>query len=450
MTPLKGVPYNRLRNLPMNRLIITLPFELPQASSQLDYALSPDGRTLASHSRAAPALLPQVANGEIVVVVPVQSLSWHQVQLPRGLLSKNFLSEAGSPRLRAVLEGLLEERLLDEPSQLHFALAPEARDGAPVWVAACDRAWLRAWLQTLESSRHAVTRIVPEFAPDDVQSNRATDHAANVDGVAEVGAHVLHVIGTPQQAYIVFTPVPIEGTDDKGQLAVLPLSPSSAALANWPETSNILAEPAVAVLAEELFKRRVNLQQSAQRALRASQSDWDLAQFDLQNNQRSRSWKRVTSVASGLMQAPRWRPARFAIGALIVVNLVGLNAWAWAERNRVESKQAAIKDVLTTTFPNVKVVVDAPVQMARELALLRQGTGGTSTSDFDSLLASFGGLSLTGTPPTSIEYAANEIRIKGLDLSGAQIAQGADQLKRQNLRLSSEADTVLIKAQPAP
>ncbi len=435
----------------MNRLIITLPQELPQASSQLDYALSPDGRTLASHSRAAPALLPRLANGEIVVVIPVQALSWHQVHLPRGLLSKNFLSETGSPRLRAVLEGLLEERLLDEPAQLHFALAPEARDGAPVWVAACDRAWLRAWLQTLEENRHAVTRIVPEFAPDDAQGNRAADNAADVDGVAELGADVLHVIGTPQQAYIVFTPAGQAGAEsDKGLLAVLPLSPSSVALADWPEASNILAEPAVAAIAEDLFKRRVNLQQSAQRTLRASQSSWDLAQFDLQNTQRSRSWKRVTGIASGLMQSPRWRAARFAAGALVVANLLGLNAWAWAERSRVESKQAAIKDLLTATFPNVQVVVDAPVQMARELALLRQGAGGTSSSDFDSLLASFGALGLTAKSPAAIEYAANEIRIKGLDLSGAQVAQAADQLKRQGLSVTGEAGVVMIKALPTP
>ena len=34
---------------------------------------------------------------------------------------------AGSPRLRAVLEGLLEDRLLDEPETLHFALQPRPR-----------------------------------------------------------------------------------------------------------------------------------------------------------------------------------------------------------------------------------------------------------------------------------------------------------------------------------
>ena len=433
----------------MNHLIITLPLEMPQPASQLDYLLSPDGRTLASHSRAAPALLPKATNGEVVVVVPVQALSWHAVQLPRGLLARNFLSESGSPRLRAVLEGLLEERLLDDPAQLHFALSPNARDGAPVWIAACDRAWLRAWLQTLEASAHPVARIVPEFAPDDARPER---EVSATDAMGQVGASVLQVIGTPQQALIVFAPAGKAGESSQptAALSVLPLSHDAVALANWPEDAEILAEPGVAALAEEFFKRRVNLQQSAPRWLRSSQSSWDLAQFDLQNNNRSRSWKRVTDALATLRQSPRWRAARWALGAALVANLAGLNAWAWAERNSLQAKQLAIQDVLTTTFPNVKVVVDAPVQMTRELALLRQGTGASSGGDFDTLLASFGTLALTNRTPTAIDYAAGEVRIKGLDLTTEQIAQAALQLQRQGLKASTDADTLVIKPQAAP
>jgi general secretion pathway protein L len=434
----------------MTQLIITLPLELPEAAStalQLDYVLSPDGRTMASHSRAALALLPAPSNAEVVAVVPAQALSWHEVVLPKGLLAKGFLSEAGSPRLRSVLEGLLEERLLDEPSQLHFALAPDARDGSPMWVAACDRAWLRGWLQLLEASRHTVARIVPEFAPGDSQAVGA----GSEPGASGAGADVLHVIGTPQQAHIVFSPR--ESADDATQktaLSVLPLSASSVALANWPEALPILAEPAVAALAEGLFKRRVDLQQNTQRWLHASQSSWDLAQFDLQNNSRSRTWKRVTTLASSLLRAPRWRAARWATAALVLVNLAGLNAWAWSERSSVEAKRAAIKEVLTSTFPQVKVVVDAPVQMARELALLRQAAGGTSNTDFDSLLMAVGGLGAGSTSPSAIDYAASEIRIKGLGVSAAQVAQAADQFTRQGLRASVEADTLSISAKAAP
>ena len=434
----------------MTQLIITLPLQRLEATStalQLDYLLSPDGRTLGSHSRAALALLPAANNAEVVAVLPIQALSWHEVQLPKGLLAKGFLTENGSPRLRAVLEGLLEERLLDEPSQLHFALAPNAREGAPVWVAACNRAWLQGWLQALEASRHTATRIVPEFAPGNLRITGGNSEPDTDDSDPQV----LHVMGTTQQAHIVFPHV--EQTPDapqKAALSVLPLSASSVALANWPDALPILAEPAVAALAEGLFKRRVDLQQDSQRWLLASQSTWDLAQFDLQNNSRSRTWKRVTTLAGNLVRAPRWKAARWAAAALVAVNLAGLNAWAWSERNSIEAKRTAVKEVLTSTFPQVKVVVDAPLQMARELTLLRQGSGSASKTDFDSLLAGLGSLGLASTMPSAIDYADNELRVKGLGLSAQQISEVYEQFSRQGLRVTNDADRLVISAKASP
>ena len=41
-----------------------------------------------------------------------------------------------------------------------------AAPGAPVWVAVCDRAWLRSALQALEAAGGRSSRIVPEFAPE--------------------------------------------------------------------------------------------------------------------------------------------------------------------------------------------------------------------------------------------------------------------------------------------
>ena len=54
--------------------------------------------------------------------MPAAALSWHQVTLPQGSMS-------GAVRLRSVLNGLLEDRLLDDPESLHFALEPGARVG---------------------------------------------------------------------------------------------------------------------------------------------------------------------------------------------------------------------------------------------------------------------------------------------------------------------------------
>jgi general secretion pathway protein L len=431
----------------MTTLIVTLPMEPPLATAQFDYVLTPEGRTVTGHSRVPVALLPAAPNGEVVAVVPVQALSWHAVQLPRGTLSKNFsknfLSESSSPRLRAILDGLLEERLLDDPAQLHFALAPGARDDAPVWVAVCDRAWLRSALQSLEQAGRPVSRIVPEFAPPGAVGPASNGAGAEGDDVSGAGSDAaLHVIGTPESAHIVFV-------STRGVTA-LPLSHASVALAAWPDASAIVAEPAVAALAEGFFKRPAALQQSAQRRLRAAQSDWDLAQFDLVNSGRTRTWKRAAGLWKSLWQAPRWRAARWALGALAVVNLLGLNAWAWKERSSLDAKRLAVRDVLTRTFPGVKVVVDAPVQMARELAVLRQATGGASKGDFESILTSFGALALVGITPSAIEYVANEVRFKNPGLGSAQVAEAAGKLKPLGYAVRADGDSLLVKPEASP
>src|SRR5437868_10444981 len=88
----------------MSSLVILLPTQLAGPATEYAYVLTPDGRTVGSHGSAPPALLPRPAGAgaEVVAVVPVGALSWHQVHLPKG-------TSGGSPRLRAVLEGLLEE-----------------------------------------------------------------------------------------------------------------------------------------------------------------------------------------------------------------------------------------------------------------------------------------------------------------------------------------------------
>ncbi len=431
----------------MTTLIITLPPEPPLATAQFDYVLTPDGRTVAGHSRVPAALLPPAPNGEIVAVVPAQALSWQAVQLPRGTLAKNFLSESSTPRLRAILDGLLEERLLDDPAQLHFALAPGARDDAPVWVAVCDRAWLRTALQSLEQAGRPVSRIVPEFAPPGPAGAGTNDSGnghgnGNGDAAGAAPDAALHVIGTPESAHIVFA--------NASGVTVLPLSHTSVALAAWPDALPILAEPAVAALAEGFFKRPAALQQSAERWLGAANSGWDLAQFDLVNSGRTRTWKRAAGLWKALWQAPRWRAARWSVGALAVVNLLGLNAWAWKERTTLDAKRLAVREVLTRTFPGVKVVVDAPVQMARELTVLRQATGGASNGDFEAILASFGALALGDSASTAIEYVANEVRFKGLGLASSQVAEAAGKLKPQGYAVRAEGDSVVVKPEVNP
>ena len=408
----------------MTTLIVTLPAEPADAAAVYDYVLTADGLALTEQSRVPLALLPQLGStDEVVALVTPDKLSWHQVQLPKGSLGRRFASDAGAPRLRAVLEGLLEDQLLDETAQLHFSIEPKPDADAPVWVAVCDRAWLRTALQALEQSGRAVSRIVPEFAPDAL-------------------GDALCVLGDPEHASLVFSRA--------GGVAVWPLSKSSLALLNWPATQPVVAEPAVAALAEQLFARNVSLQQAGQRRLQVLRSAWDLAQFEMANSSGARTRKRLSELLGNLLRAPRWRAARFALLALLLVNLAGLNAWAWREQSALRTQRAAVNDILTRTFPQVRVVVDPLVQMSKEVAALQQASGSTSARDMEVMMGVFGMFVPATATPAALEFAAGELRLKGLTLKPEEISAISFRLKPLAYSASIEGDSVVVRQVLAP
>ena len=414
----------------MTTLIVTLPTTLPTAATPCEGVLTDDGLTVLSRVETTVALLPAPSGGEIVAVVPVSRLSWHKVELPQGAISRSLFQEGGTGRLRSVLDGLLEERVLDETAQLHFALEPEARSGSSAWVAACDRAWLHAWLAELEQAGRAVARIVPELAPARAGSADTADNAS------------LHVMGTPDKARLV-----IAGPDG---VTVLPLSQATAALMVWPEGAQPVAEPAVAELAEDYFKTPVSLQTPAQRWLAAAQSDWDLAQFDLLYNRRARTQKRLSALSSALLQAPRWRAARWAALLLLVVNIVGLQAWAMKEQSAQAAKRAAISSTLTATFPEVRVVVDAPLQMARSVADLQRRNGAASPADMETMLGQLQAAAPDLPAPSAIEFIANELKLKGLNAAAPGLGNLSARLHAQGYSARLEGDSLMIREERQP
>lgn len=399
----------------MSSLIVTLPLEPATSGTEWAYAVTADGRSVSDHGAAPAALLPlpKGTGAEVVAVVPVQAIAWHRVDLPKGI-------SPGTPRMRAALEGLLEEHLLDDTEAVHLALAPGARAGAPAWVASCDRAWLRHALQLLEAARRPVSRIIPEFAPE--------------------GTPALVVLGDPEQ------PIVVASSAD----AVLALPLSAAALPllpPLPEEAPRVAEPSVAAIAEQLLQHKFDLQTGPQRWVQAARTDWDLAQFDFASSSRARAVKKLATGWAEVLHGTPWRPVRWAAVLLVAVNLLGLNAAAWKERSSLDDKRAAIRRTLTDTFPNVKVVVDAPVQMEREVTTLRQDTGVGSARDLDALLAALAAALPPGRIPASLEYAGGQLRVAGLALPPEQFRGIAAQLKPLGYAASLQGDIVVVTAE---
>ena len=412
----------------MSTLVITLPLGSPQAPADYSYTLTGDGHNATQHASASAALLPDPGRtGEVVAVVPVRALSWQRVTLPPGALAQ-------SARLRAVLDGLLEEQLLDDPAQLHFALQPGAQAGSPIWVAVCDRAWLRQALQALEAAGRPADRVVPEFAP----------------GPTASGREECEVLGQPEDAYAVLT-----GHGAQQAVAVLPLAAARALFTQAPGDEDedplpVRAEPAVAALAERLLGRPVQLRTASQRALAAARGDWDLAQFDLASSGRTRLMRRLGSAAGAFARAPQWRAARWALGLALAAQVIGLNLWAWQDRQALAAKQAGLRAILTQTFPHIKAVVDAPVQMQRELAQLRQATGSLERQDLEPLMAAAGAALPPTQVPAQIEYTRGDLVLRGVQLQPEELAAMNQRLAAHGYEARAQEGTLLVRTQDRP
>ena len=425
---LQPAPYNEPLFAPMSTLIFKLPQGLPTPTSALRVVQTVSNSTeVLRHFETSLTSLAEVSGAECVALVPQTRLSWHRVELPAGTLDKGFFQDGGSARLRAVLDGLLEERLLDDTALLHFALAPDAKTGAPIWVAACDRSWLKAWLDALEQRGRNVSRIVPEFIPT------GTDASMQLHALGESNNPLLVCCGP-------------------AGVASLPLSASTLQWllsGNTPSTAvQWWSEPGLAQLAEQLRGEAVPLQTETERTVMATQTGWDLAQFEFSASRQARSRKRWSSVWDTLMHSPAWRAARWSALAIVMAHVAGLQAWSWKEQAAQSAKRDAIAAVLTTTFPDTKVVIDAPAQMARSVALLQRQSGAPTGSDMESLLNQFGALAPETAAPAAIEFSGNELRLSGLDSNAAEFSSLAANLQTQGLRARWEGTTLIVQSVP--
>jgi general secretion pathway protein L len=140
----------------------------------------------------------------------------------------------------------------------------------------------------------------------------------------------------------------------------------------------------------------VTVQTDAERSLQAARSLWDLRQFDLARRRRG---SRALRDMGKRFLSPAWRPVRVGLVALALLQVVGLNAWAWSQRRAIDNKRQAQVALLKTTHPQVRAVLDAPLQMQRETEALRALAGRPGDGDLETLLSAAASAWPEGQPP---------------------------------------------------
>lgn len=374
-----------------------------RAGGEFAYVLSDDGLTPRQHGRSAAALLPRADS--VVAVLADGDVGWHRVTLPK----------APPARLRAALAGVLEDALLDEPEAMHFALAPGAVAGQPAWVATVHKAWLAAQIAALEQAGRTVERVLPSTWPDEPPHG----HFWLPEG-ADTG-DVPMLAWSDAQGVVQMR---LQGTLARAWLAQRP-----------GEDVRWTASPAAAAPAERWLGAPVQVLGDDERALQPARTLWNLRQFDLAPRHRG------TRALRGLVQrlrSPAWRPVRLGLAALVALHLVGLNLWAWQQRQAIDARRQAMVDLLRSAHPQVRAVLDAPLQMQRETAALRATAGRTGASDLEALLdAAAGAWPEQQGPAQSLRYEGDSLSFTAAGWDDTQVEAFRHRLRADGWQLES-------------
>ena len=161
----------------------------------------------------------------------------------------------------------------------------------------------------------------------------------------------------------------------------------------------------------------------------------------------ARRWRQWLAL---VLYAPTWRGARWGALVLLLAHLVGLNAWAWKLDARVRDQQQQLRSTLTQTFPEIRTVVDAPLQMRRQFDLLRRSGGALAPDDMESMLAALGAALPAGSHAKAIDFAPGQLSLQGLDLADSTQLALRSSLGAQGYRLEVQGDRLVMRAGDRP
>jgi general secretion pathway protein L len=402
---------------PQPRLSAT-PQDLRTAPAEFEFVHSVDGVRVTQHGRAAPGALPPAAVA--VAVVAPGDVAFQKITVPK----------APAARMRLALSGVLEDALLEDESDVHLALAPEARAGNPAWVAAINRPWLKAQLDALDAAGLPLERVVPAWWPEEAPAG----YVFRQNGE-------LHLAWRDAQGAIC---VPLASPMARALVAALPEDVGTGV--RWS------ASPDAAGAASEFAGVPVAAVTEGEHALLAARSGWNLRQFDLA--QQRRGVKLVRDAATRFAFDPAWRMTRIGVAALLGLQLVGLNVRAWQEQHAITAKKQGLVATMKATFPNVKTVYDAPAQAQQEIDTLRAAAGHPGDGDLETLLQAAESAWPPSRPPVdALKFESRHLTVGAAGWAPQEVDQFRSQLRAAGVDVDASADKLVLspsKGGPAP
>lgn len=295
------------------------------------------------------------AHDQCLAIWPAHATSWHRVRLPR----------VNSTKLQDALRGQLEDHLLGDIDHALLVPWPGLRALEEGWIAATHQPSLQRWLDAAEQAGLDIEQVKPLAWP------------------AEPGHIQVHLCRVPDDAGQLHAWL----SDQRGVCRVPALSPLIQSLVTEaPEGTSVTwsASPDAMQDAERLLGHPCQLTSPTDQLLVAAQGRFDWRQFSAARGHRfRRQWRRLAHAWSG----PEWRAARWGAWALLVAVIGAIGAQAWQLERAIRAADKRMVDLLQSTFPEVRLVVDAPTQMSQQLANRMARHGVVAPDDLEAGLA---------------------------------------------------------------
>lgn len=304
-------------------------------------------------------------------------------------------------RLREALPNLVEDKTVGDVGSLHVALGLPDAEGRGRTLAVMDRLWLAAIQVHVVRTGHRVAAIVPE--------SLAVPLLQSAWSLACVG-------GDSVRRWL---------RTDTQQSMLLPDDPASAVAiasallrqrseAERPAQLAVYAEPAVAGDAQA-FGDAMALSLGLKVTTHASDpfAAW-LAGQGPDGGYGAPLSLLAFDGSGGRVSWTRWRWAAMLAVAIVAVQVAGMQ-WQWGRlRTEANGLRQQASTILTTAFPETKVVLDPSLQMSRGLAGLRASAGNSDPADFSSMIAASARIfaALPSNALRSADYEARALRLR--------------------------------------
>jgi general secretion pathway protein L len=146
---------------------------------------------------------------------------------------------------------------------------------------------------------------------------------------------------------------------------------------------------------------------------------------------------------------PAWRPLRYGLITLVVVQLLGLNLWAAHQSSAISARRQAMVTVVQTAYPQVRAVLDAPAQMQRETDTLRAAAGRPGETDFEPMLQAAAAAWPPDRPPVeTLKYEPGKLTLAAAGWSPPQVDQFRNQLTPAGWQVESVDGRLTISRAP--